>query len=126
VLIGMGEVACEALRQSGLGACMTIDRGGVQILSTQRRPDHEHVVPKRSQADEPEVPVSEHCKREIPESWSTDPTVVTIDCDPEIGPDKTHLNFCCWECAAMWFNVQAGEILMPDLDSEYWHEYVTS
>jgi len=27
VLIGMGGIACAALRRSGLGACMTIDRG---------------------------------------------------------------------------------------------------
>jgi len=27
VLIGAGSVACTALRRSGLGACMTIDRG---------------------------------------------------------------------------------------------------
>jgi len=26
-LIGMGEIACEALRRSGLGACVTIERG---------------------------------------------------------------------------------------------------
>jgi hypothetical protein len=26
VLIGMGDVACEALRRSGLGACVTVDR----------------------------------------------------------------------------------------------------
>jgi hypothetical protein len=32
VLIGAGSVACEALRKSGLGACMTIERNGVRAL----------------------------------------------------------------------------------------------
>jgi len=64
----------------------------------------------------------EHCKQEILGPSMT----VTIDCDPEIGPDKARLNFCCWECAAMWFNERAGEILMPDLDSKYWREQLRS
>ena len=27
VLLGMGDVACAALRRSGLGVCMVVDRG---------------------------------------------------------------------------------------------------
>jgi hypothetical protein len=34
VLIGVGRVACEALQQSGLGACMTIDRSAMRALRT--------------------------------------------------------------------------------------------
>jgi hypothetical protein len=66
----------------------------------------------------------EQCKQEILGSFIT----VTIDCSSEIfGPDnKSHRNFCCWACVAVWCNVQAGEILMPDPGSEYWHEYITS
>lgn len=36
-----------------------------------------------------------------------------------LGGSVVEVNFCCWECAAQWFNKRAGEILMPDLDSEF-------
>jgi hypothetical protein len=72
----------------------------------------------------------EHCKQHIPESVnphaSIAPIVVMIESNPEIGPNDVKLGFCCWECAAMWFNAQAGEILMSDLDHEYWQEQIRS
>jgi hypothetical protein len=59
------------------------------------------------------------CNREITPSPAA-PIIVTIH-DPEsIGADGTERSFCCWPCAAIWFNAQAGEPLMPDLDSEFY------
>jgi hypothetical protein len=60
----------------------------------------------------------ERCGRAIQQSPSA-PIAVRIR-DPEfIGPDGVEVHFCCWGCAALWFNTQAGEILMPDLDSDF-------
>jgi hypothetical protein len=60
----------------------------------------------------------EHCKQEIAQS-PVAPIKVTIR-DPEfIGPGGVKLEFCSWACAAIWFNVQAGEIMMPDLDNQF-------
>jgi DNA N-6-adenine-methyltransferase (Dam) len=39
VLIGAGEIACDALRQSGLGACMVIDRGARVSLKSATTAD---------------------------------------------------------------------------------------
>jgi hypothetical protein len=59
-----------------------------------------------------------HCKPEITQS-PVAPIVISIR-DPEnIGPDGIEVSFCCWGCVAMWFNKRAGEILMPDLDSDF-------
>ena len=67
----------------------------------------------------------ECCKQSIMQSPSM-PIIVVIR-DPEnIGPDEIEACFCSWECGAMWFNAQAGEILMADLDSEYWQEQIRS
>jgi hypothetical protein len=60
----------------------------------------------------------EHCKEEIPQSSFTAFTVTIDYIDPE-ALDDTKFNFCCVECAAIWFNARAGEILMPDLDHEH-------
>jgi hypothetical protein len=72
----------------------------------------------------------EHCKQEIPESVnphaSITAIVVTIDSNLETRPINVTVGFCSWECAAMWFNAQAGEILMADLDSEYWQGQIRS
>ena len=58
------------------------------------------------------------CKQEIAQS-PVAPIIVGVR-DPEnIGPDGVEVSFCCWECAALWFNTRAGEILMPDLDSAF-------
>ena len=54
-----------------------------------------------------------HCKQEITQS-PVAPIVIGIR-DPG-KPDGIEFSFCWWECAAMWFNERAGEILMPDLD----------
>jgi hypothetical protein len=51
-----------------------------------------------------------HCAQEMA---STAPIIASVR-DPE-----TEVRFCCWECAAMWFNKRAGEILMPDLDHAF-------
>lgn len=57
----------------------------------------------------------DHCKQEIPPSL-----VIEVRDHPEsIEPDGIEVRFCCWECAAMWFNKKAGEILMPDLDADF-------
>jgi hypothetical protein len=54
------------------------------------------------------------CKQEIAQS------IVVHIRDPErTEPNGINVNFCCWECAAQWFNKEAGEILMPDLDSDF-------
>ena len=67
----------------------------------------------------------EHCKQVIVQSPSA-PIIVAIR-DPEfIGPNGIEVGFCCWECAAIWFNTQAGEILMSDLDHEYRQEQIAS
>ena len=52
-----------------------------------------------------------HCKQEIAR-----PIAVSIRAE-KIEPEN--LSFCCWECAAIWFNRRAGEILMPDLDAPF-------
>jgi hypothetical protein len=67
----------------------------------------------------------ERCKQEIP-GPSIHRVTVTIGCNPEIGPNDAKINFCCWECAAIWFNAEAGEILMPDLNVDYWREHIAS
>jgi hypothetical protein len=36
-LIGMGEVACNALRRSGLGHCVAVDRSAVPSLRRQQQ-----------------------------------------------------------------------------------------
>jgi hypothetical protein len=69
----------------------------------------------------------ERCKQQISGTSIT----VTIDCNSDDGinflePDDNRIDFCCWECAAMWFNARASEILMPDLDTEYWQEQIRS
>jgi hypothetical protein len=51
----------------------------------------------------------EHCKEGIPQ-LSISAITVTIDC--YVKADSGIVNLCCWECAAMWFNATAGEILM--------------
>jgi hypothetical protein len=59
-----------------------------------------------------------HCEQEIVES-PVAPITVAIG-DPEsIGPDGIVVEFCTWQCLAMWANKQAGEILMPDLDAAF-------
>jgi hypothetical protein len=60
----------------------------------------------------------EHCKQAIRQS-PVAPIVVNVR-DPElIGPDGIEVHFCSWPCLALWSNTQAGEILMPDLDSDF-------
>ena len=66
----------------------------------------------------------EHCKQEVVPS-PTAPILVHVR-DPEfIGPDGIEISFCCWPCLAMWANQQAGEILMPDLDSDFFVDQVS-
>jgi hypothetical protein len=60
-----------------------------------------------------------HCEQEITEHPITSrdaPFNVTVHNLKNIRADDGELVFCCVECAAMWFNKLAGEILMPDLD----------
>ena len=59
-----------------------------------------------------------HCKHEITQSLVA-PIVVSIRAPGETGYEGIEVHFCCWQCAAMWFNERAGEILMPDLDSDF-------
>jgi hypothetical protein len=71
-----------------------------------------------------------HCEQEITPS-PVAPIVVGIRGPKNVGrileihelfglrdsrANALEVSFCCWECAAMWFNKRAGEILMPDLD----------
>jgi len=58
----------------------------------------------------------DRCKQE------TEDPIAVIASAPEIPSGPLALFFCCWECAALWFNVKAGEILMPDLDSKYYRD----
>jgi hypothetical protein len=64
------------------------------------------------------------CQQEIAQC-SVASIIVSIR-DPEnIGSGGLEVSFCGWECAALWFNAQAGEILMPDLDSAYFEQQDT-
>jgi hypothetical protein len=65
-----------------------------------------------------------HCKGTIkspsPEECTAaelTPLEVTIR-DPDTA-GQLEVCFCSWTCLSFWANVQAGEPLMPDLDSEY-------
>jgi hypothetical protein len=61
-----------------------------------------------------------HCDRCKQFAESAVVTIVVCIRDlKKIGSDDLEVGFCSWECAAMWFNARAGEILMPDLDSEF-------
>jgi hypothetical protein len=54
-----------------------------------------------------------HCTQE-----TVAPIIVTAG--PILG--RSHgieVSFCCWPCLAIWANKQAGGILMPDLDSDF-------
>jgi hypothetical protein len=57
----------------------------------------------------------DHCKEEV--SRPINVTIRDRDHDGEVHFENEV--FCCWECAAIWFNARAGEILMPDLDHEH-------
>jgi hypothetical protein len=63
------------------------------------------------------------CKQEITQISSDGPIIVSIRSPKNDGyvrlNPSVEVNFCCWECAALWFNIRAGEILMPDLDTEF-------
>jgi hypothetical protein len=58
----------------------------------------------------------EHCKKQASR-------VIDIFIHDHLGDVDARINFCSWECAAQWFNREAGEILMPDLDCEYWRTF---
>jgi hypothetical protein len=48
------------------------------------------------------------CRKRIPDDGVVGPINVVIR-DPEmIGPEGIEREFCSWECAADWFEVQAG------------------
>ena len=49
----------------------------------------------------------ERCKERIEHSE----IIVTI-CDlGKVNPNSIAVSFCGWECAAMWFDTKAGEVL---------------
>jgi hypothetical protein len=58
-----------------------------------------------------------HCEQQIAQS-PVAPIIASIR-DLDIGSDSTEVSFCCRQCAAIWFNAIAGEILMPDLDHAF-------
>jgi hypothetical protein len=50
------------------------------------------------------------CSKRIPEDDPAGLNIVITDRDEEfgLGPEGMERNFCSWDCAADWFEVQAG------------------